>query len=77
MGLQKRSSSISKTNISYDTLDNILYKLKNAKLINYEYVTICPTCKEKSYQIKKIENNSKICDTCGIYYSLIKNNTLF
>lgn len=76
-GLQRRSSLLAKMNIPFDTLENIIYKLKNAQLIKYEYITVCPHCGEKSYQIKKIENNAKLCDTCKTYYSLIKDSSLF
>ena len=69
-GLTKRASDISNMNIPPETLDNILHKLKFAGVINYEYITICPFCKEKSYQIKQINNNGKICDTCGSYFTI-------
>ena len=74
-GLRKRVSSIANMNISYETLDSIINKLKSAGLINYEYITICPHCGEKSYQIKKINGTAKLCDTCKTYYSLIKDSS--
>lgn len=69
-GLVRRASNIAELNISPETLDNIIVKLKNNAIINFEYVTICPNCGEKSYQIKPISTNGKICDTCGVYFTL-------
>lgn len=55
--------------ISINDLDNIINKLKDNSIINYKFITICPYCQEKTYQIKEISNNSKICDTCGSLYT--------
>lgn len=69
-GLVKRSSAIAELNISPETLNNIIVKLKSNGIINFNYITICPHCGERSYQIKNIETTRKICDTCGTYYIL-------
>lgn len=78
-GLTNRERKISNTqDLKPEVVDNIVKKLKSSGVINYCYITICPCCNEKSYQIKPLENNAvKSCDTCKVMYTLADNYTLF
>lgn len=62
-----------------DELDRIIHKLKDNKIIDYQYILYCPHCNEISYQIKKQENpyKAKICDTCGQIYIPQKDLSLY
>ncbi len=75
-GLTNREARIANIDINKEIMDNIIHKLKFAGVINYEYITICPHCGEVSYQIKPIETNGKICDTCASYYFLSPGKSL-
>lgn len=77
-GLTRYLNKISGKHISTNEIEIIIDKLKNAGIIKYDYIFICPHCKEKSYIIKFTnENNVKLCDTCQTLYNLIYGQTLF
>ena len=65
-GLLKRACRIGGLNdLTLESLDNILQKMKFNKIIDWKYVMRCPHCGEISYQIKDVPvDKLKICDTC-------------
>lgn len=77
-GLTKYLNKINNRNISKDDIEMIISKLNKANIINYIYKYSCPQCKETSYVlIPKQDAIAKLCDTCGIFYTLENNKTLF
>jgi uncharacterized protein with PIN domain len=61
-----------------DAVDNIIQKLKNAGLIDWQYVMRCPYCGEIIYQIKERDNRlPKLCDSCKSMFNLVDGDTLF
>ena len=76
-GITRRANKLSGYNFSEQEVDNMIKKLKNAGIINYNYITRCPYCNELSYQITERDiSKAKLCDTCNTIYSLIDNTTL-
>lgn len=79
-GLFVREQRISNyKNLTPELLDNIIHKLKNAHVIDYQYVLYCPNCFEVTYQVEHTENpyKAKVCDTCGQIYIPTKEVSLF
>lgn len=77
-GITNYLQKISGKNISIDEVNLIIEKLKNAQIIKYDYIYVCPHCKEKSFIIEfKNENKVKLCDSCQTFYQLIEGATLF
>ncbi|MFW6008205.1 MAG: hypothetical protein ACOCP8_02965 [archaeon] len=78
-GLTNRERKLSGLqDLSPKNIDNIIKKLKKGGVLNYEFIMVCPRCDEMSYQIKQRDiTKLKKCDTCGLDYKLIKDNTLF
>jgi transcription initiation factor IIE alpha subunit len=67
-------------NISQETVDMIIKKLKSAGIINYKYIINCPHCHEQSFIIQSDEQfiyRPKLCDTCSTFYPLVDGATLY
>ncbi len=76
-GLTNRAKKLSGIDFAKNDIEIILNKLKSNGIINYKYITICPHCEEKSYQIVDIDiSKPKICDSCKIIYQLFNGTTL-
>jgi uncharacterized protein YuzB (UPF0349 family) len=76
-GLTTRFQKISGLDIPSEAVRNILEKLKDAGVINYYFIMVCPHCQEISYQIVDIDvTKPKLCDTCNTLYNLIDGTTL-
>ena len=61
-----------------DAVDNIIQKLKQAGLIDWQYIMKCPYCGEVIYQIKERDSKlPKLCDSCKSMFTLVENDTLF
>jgi formylmethanofuran dehydrogenase subunit E len=61
----------------YTSVANILKKLHDNGLINWQYIMKCPHCGEISYQLVERDiNTPKLCDTCQIIYKLTDGSTL-
>lgn len=79
-GLFLRERNISNyKDLQPEELDKIVKKLKNNKIIKYDYILYCPHCKDVTYQIKKRESlyTAKVCDTCNQIYIPEKDISLF
>lgn len=64
-GLTRRASRISGREISYDTVDYIVQKMKLQKIIDFKYSFQCPFCNEIVYQIEDIPSDKpRLCDSC-------------
>ena len=76
-GLTKRARRITDfTELPDDAVDSILHKLKDNGIISWEYITRCPYCNEKSYILKPLGVDMKICDSCKTIYPLIVGSTV-
>lgn len=76
-GLVKHASKISGFDLNNESLQSILFKLKNANVINWKYIMRCPHCGEVFFQIVDRDiNTPKLCDSCNTMFKLTKNDTL-
>ena len=77
-GLTRHLKNLTNIDLSMDAVNNIVHKLKNANLINWQYIMKCPFCGEIIYQIKERDKRlPKLCDSCKSMFQLVENDTLF